>query len=129
MTDSSRFNRRKFLKASAAATIAAPLVVPASALGLDGVVAPSERITLGGIGIRGRGTKVLSTMLPQPDVRFVAIADVRADRRAAVKQMADQKNGDKDCAMYSDFRELLDRKDIDAVLIATGDRWHAAASM
>ena len=129
MTDSSRFNRRKFLKASAAATIAAPLVVPASALGLDGVVAPSERITLGGIGIRGRGTKVLSTMLPQPDVRFVAIADVRADRRAAVKQMADQKNGDKDCAMYGDFRELLDRKDIDAVLIATGDRWHATASM
>ena len=74
MTDSSRFNRRKFLKASAAATIAAPLVVPASALGLDGVVAPSERITLGGIGIRGRGTKVLSTMLPQPDVRFVELA-------------------------------------------------------
>jgi predicted dehydrogenase len=68
-------------------------------------------------------------MLPQPDTRFVAIADVRADRRKAVKEMADQQYGDRGCAAYRDFRELLDRDDIDAVLIATGDRWHAPASM
>ncbi len=121
--------RRRFLGTAAGAAITAPWIVPSSVLGRGGVVAPSERIILGGIGIRNRGGFVLSTMLPQPDVRFVAIADARADRRLAVKAMADQHNGDEKCAMYRDFRELLARDDIDAVLIATGDRWHALASM
>jgi predicted dehydrogenase len=120
-------NRRRFLKT--AAVVAAPWIATSSSLGRAGVVAPSERILLGGIGVRNRGGYVLSTMLPQPDVRFVAIADVRADRRQAVKQMADKANGDESCATYRDFRELLTRPDIDAVLIATGDRWHAPASM
>jgi len=105
------------------------MVIPGAALGLDRAVAPSERITLGGIGIRNRGGYVLSSFLPEPDVQFVAIADVRADRRAAVKEMADAHYGNNDCAMYRDFFELLDRPDIDAVLIATGDRWHALASI
>lgn len=125
-------NRRRFLKSAAAgvgAAAAFPAIVPSSALGRNGVVAPSERITLGGIGIRRRGGYVLGFMLQQPDVQFVAIADVRADQRATVKDMADQKNGNRDCQTYRDFRELLDRKDIDAVLIATGDRWHAPASI
>ena len=127
----SALTRRRFLKTTAgmSAAVAAPVVIPCSALGRGGIVAPSERIILGGIGIRNRGGYVLSTMLPQPDVRFVAIADVRADRRQAVKAMADKQNGDDKCAMYRDFRELLERDDIDAVLIATGDRWHATASM
>jgi len=126
------FTRRRFVKAAAlgaGAAVAAPLFLPGRVLGLDGVVAPSERITLGGIGIRRRGGYVLSFMLDQPDVQFVAIADVRADQRVTVKDMADQKNGNRDCQMYRDFRELLDRRDIDAVLIATGDRWHAPASI
>jgi len=127
----SDFTRRRFLKdvAATGAAAAVPALVPGRVLGLDGIVAPSERILLGGIGIRNRGGFVLSTMLPQPDVRFIAIADVRADRRLAVKKMADVKNGDDQCAMYRDFRELLARNDVDAVLIATGDRWHATASM
>lgn len=127
----SHLTRRRFLRTSAGAIGAAmmPTIVPGSALGLNGVVAPSERITLGGIGIRNRGGYVLSFMLAQPDVQFVAIADVRADRRKAVKEMADNKYGNDDCDTYRDFRELLARKDIDAVLIATGDRWHAHASM
>ncbi len=123
--------RRRFLKTAAGASAAAmvPTVIPSSALGRDGIVAPSERIILGGIGIRRRGGYVLSTMLPQPDVRFVAIADVRADQRKNVKAMADGRNRDDKCATYRDFRELLERDDIDAVLIATGDHWHAHASM
>ena len=127
----SAFTRRRFLRtaARASAAVALPVLIPGSALGRGGIVAPSERIILGGIGIRNRGGYVLSTMLPQPDVRFAAIADVRADRRQAVKEMGDKRNGDDKCAMYRDFRELLDRDDIDAVLIATGDRWHATASM
>jgi len=122
-------HRRRFLKTLAVAAAATPWIVPQSALGRGGVVAPSERILLGGIGIRHRGGYVLSTMLPQPDVRFVAVADVRADCRKAVKDTADRANGDAKCATYRDFRELLQRKDVDAVLIATGDRWHAPASI
>lgn len=129
MTTNASMARRCFLKTAASAAIAAPWVVPSSALGLDGVVAPSERILLGGIGIRYRGQYDLGFMMEQPDVRFVAIADVRADRRKGVKALVDKKNGDNTCAIYRDFRELLARKDIDAVLIATGDRWHAPASI
>ncbi len=124
-------SRRALLKTAAAAALGfgLPSIVPDRALGLSGHVAPSERIVLGGIGIRHRGGYVLSFMLNQPDVRFAAIADVRADRRQAVKDLADQTNGDQQCATYRDFRELLDRDDLDAVLIATGDRWHAPISI
>jgi predicted dehydrogenase len=127
----STLTRRQLLqKAALTSTVfAIPTIIPGSALGLNGVIAPSERINLGGIGINKRGTYVLGFMLDQPDVHFVAIADVRADRRDAVKEIADRKNGDTNCRMYRDFRELLDCSDIDAVLIATGDRWHAPASM
>ncbi|MBM3492757.1 MAG: Gfo/Idh/MocA family oxidoreductase [Armatimonadetes bacterium] len=106
-----------------------PAIVPASALGRDGAVAPSERIALGAIGIGPRGRDVLNYLVAESDVQFVAICDVRADRRQSVKEMADAKYGNKDCAMYRDLRELLARPDIDAVLIATGDRWHALGSI
>jgi predicted dehydrogenase len=59
----------------------------------------------------------------------VAIADVQASRRRRVKAMADAKYGNSDCAMYRDMFELFGREDIDAVLIATGDHWHALASI
>jgi predicted dehydrogenase len=130
-TRTSRQSRRAWIQTTAAATAAihAPTIVPSRALGRDGFVAPSERIVLGGIGIRRRGTFVLNEMLAQKDVQFVAIADVRADQRKAVKELADQRNGDSACSTYRDFRELLARKDIDAVLIATGDRWHGPMSI
>jgi len=125
-----RLNRRRFLKAAAqaGALLAAPYVIPGSALGKDGVVAPSDRITLGGIGIGNRGGYDLGCFLQEPDVRFVAVCDVKAVRRAAVKKLADSKYGNQDCATYRDFRELLARPDIDAVLIATGPNWHATAA-
>ena len=107
----------------------APQVIPGAALGKDGRVAPSQRIVMGGIGIGSRGTYDLSCFLPQPDVQFVAVCDVKAERRAAVKQIADQKYGNQDCDTYRDFRDLLARDDIDAVLIATGPNWHATAAM
>jgi len=107
----------------------APQIVPPAVLGKDGGVAPSERVVLGGIGIGGRGSYVLGCFLQEPDVRFVAIAEVKAQRRQAVKQMADNRYGNTDCATYRDLREMLARPDIDAVLIATGPNWHAAASM
>ncbi len=123
--------RRGFLKtvAGAGAMLAAPYVVPGTALGKDGAVAAGDRIVLGGLGIGNRGSYVLGCFLEEPDVRFVAIADVRGARRAAVKKMADTKYGNQDCATYRDFRELLARSDIDAVLIATGPNWHATAAI
>jgi len=121
-------SRRQFLSRAALAT--APLIIPASALGRDGAVPPSERIVLGGIGIGGRGTGVLQWMLPEKDVQFVAVCDPQKRRREAVKKMVDAKYGNTDCALYSDLREFLaKRTDIDAVLSATGDRWHALAAV
>jgi hypothetical protein len=124
-------DRRSFLKrtsAAAAGVAAAPYFIPARALGRDGAVAPSERIVMGGIGIGHRGTYDLSCFLPEPGVQFVAICDVKEERRQAIKKIADDKYGNNDCAMYRDLRELLARPDIDAVLIATGPNWHATAA-
>ena len=125
-------SRRRFLKQAVAgsALVAAPWIVPASALGLNGAAAPSERIVLGGIGIGGRGTGVLGWMLPERDVQFVAVCDAKKTQREAVKRKVDEHYGTTDCATYRDIREFLaERSDIDAVLIATGDRWHALASV
>jgi hypothetical protein len=124
-------NRRRFLKtaAQAGAMFAMPYVIPGTVLGNSGGVAPSERIRLGGIGIGGRGGYVLGCFLHEPDVQCVAICDVKAGRRKAVKEMVDARYGNQDCATYSDLRELLARDDIDAVLIATGPNWHATASV
>jgi len=123
--------RRAFLKtaAGAGAIMAIPPFIPATALGKDGATAASDRIVLGAIGIGGRGSHDLGCFLSHGDVQFVAICDVRVERRKAVKAMADRRYGNDDCAMYRDMHEMLAREDIDAVLIATGDRWHTMASI
>ncbi len=123
--------RREFFRAATVATAAASMasIIPARALGRAGSVSPGERINLGVIGIGPRSNYNLRAMLQFDDVRCVAIADVQATRRDAGKQLVDQHYGDGDCVVYRDFRELLDRPDIDAVMISTGDRWHAAASI
>ncbi|MCX7047394.1 MAG: Gfo/Idh/MocA family oxidoreductase [Candidatus Sumerlaeota bacterium] len=126
-----QYARRQFLKtaAKAGALLAAPMILPASVLGRAGTVAPSERIMLGGIGIGNRGGYDLGCFLEEDDVRFIAICDVKAQRRDAVKQRADAKYGNNDCKTYRDLHELLARPDIDAVLIATGPNWHCLASV
>ncbi|MEX2560050.1 MAG: Gfo/Idh/MocA family oxidoreductase [Pirellulales bacterium] len=126
----SRFTRRQFVAtaAKASAVFAAPMVVPARALGLDGNVAPSERITLAGLGIGHRGSYVLGCFMDEPVVQFVAIADIRNDRREATKKVAEDRYGP-GVSTYRDFREMLPRQDIDAVLVATGDRWHTPAAV
>lgn len=124
-----RRNALRLIAAGSAAAAAFPTIVPSRALGLDGAVAPSERITLGVIGIGPRCTYVLTSMLGLADVRCLAIADVQRTRREAGKDLVDKHHGNTDCQLYRDFRELLARTDIDAVLIATGDRWHAPATI
>ena len=131
MNDPNRKTRREFVVGAAAATAAASLatVVPAEAVARRANLAKSELISLGIIGIGPRGTYDLKAMLKFSDIRCVAIADVQAKRREAGKMLVDEHYGNHDCRLHRDFRELLDDKRIDAVLIATGDRWHAAASI
>lgn len=127
---STTLSRRGFLASAvkASTVFAVPLIVPGRVLGKDGGVAPSERVTLAGLGIGPRGNYVLGCFMDEPVVQFVAIADVRKDRREGVRQRTEAKYG-RGVSMYRDFREMLPREDIDAVLIATGDRWHTPASV
>src|SRR5262245_37657889 len=117
----SPLSRRRFVKTAVAAGVASmmPTIIPSSALGRDGATPPSERVIVGGIGIGNRGTYDLGCFLEQSDVRFAAVCDIKESRRLQVKKTADAKYGNASCDMYRDFRELLDRTDIDAVLIAT----------
>jgi hypothetical protein len=126
----SKATRREFLQrgATASAALSLATVLPAPALG-RGQTPPSEKITLGVIGFGPRCTYDLKAMLGFPDVRCVALAEVQARRGQAGKQLVDGHYGNRDCRVYRDFRDLLARKDIDTVLIATGDRWHARASI
>ncbi|MHB8866927.1 MAG: Gfo/Idh/MocA family protein, partial [Pirellulaceae bacterium] len=125
------YSRRKFLGrvGQVSMALAVPIVIPGSALGLNGTLAPSNRTTLGAIGIRGRGREDLTHFLNNRDVQFLAICDVQKVQRETVKQVADSHYGNQDCAMYADLHEMLARPDMDAVLIATGDRWHTMASI
>lgn len=125
-------NRRQFIKSSLAVTAAAslPTIVASNVLAATkDAAAPSDKIRLGVIGIGPRATHVLGGMFKLPEMECVAIADVQASRRNAGKALVDKQQRNENCKLYRDFRELLDRKDIDAVLIATGDRWHAPASI
>ena len=84
---------------------------------------------MGSIGLGGRGMHVMESFLANRDVQMIAVCDVQNKRRAAGQVAVNQKYGNTDCAAYRDFRDLLARDDIDAVMIATGDRWHALASI
>jgi predicted dehydrogenase len=126
-------SRRGFFKTAVqagAAVVAAPMIVPSSVLGQRaGAVPPSDQIVMGGIGIGGRGGDDLRALLSFRQARFVAICDVKNQRREELKSMIDKKYANHDCAMYDDQFEILARQDIDAVLIATGDRWHTPLSI
>jgi len=126
-------NRRVFLKRAAGASAAAvgfPYLVRSSALGNAGSIAPSERITLGFIGTGGHGRGVnLKNFLGNADAQAVAVCDVDPINRNIARDMVNKKYGNADCATYSDFREVLSRNDIDAVMISTPDHWHVPISI
>ncbi len=124
----SRLARRAFLKAACVAAV--PTIVPATVFGRGGRVAPSERIILGGIGVGNRGSHDLRWMLPESDMQFVATCDPQKSRAQRVKDMVDTHYGNTDCEIYHNTPEFLaERTDIDAMLVTTGDRWHALASI
>lgn len=126
---SGRNTRRSFLAQSASAAFLLPAVAVTGTRTAAAATMPNDRINLGVIGIGPRCTYDLKSMLNFDDIRCVAIADVQQSRRDAGKQLVDSHYGNKDLQLHRDFRELLQREDIDAVLVATGDRWHAPASM
>jgi predicted dehydrogenase len=95
------------------------------ALGKADSVPASNRIVMGCIGMGGQGTANMRAFMGHEDVRVVSVCDVRAERCQKAKDIVDRRYGDKGCAIYNDFRELLTRKDIDAVMIAPPDHWHA----
>ncbi|NIO38717.1 MAG: Gfo/Idh/MocA family oxidoreductase, partial [Burkholderiales bacterium] len=84
---------------------------------------------MGGIGLGGQGTRDMQNFMTCADVQFVAVCDVAKDRCSKAKAIVDKNYGTNDCVAYGDFRKLLERADIDAVLSATGDRWHALTSI
>jgi predicted dehydrogenase len=123
----SPLSRRQFFltAASAAGALGMPSVIPGSVLGADGQTPPSNKVTLGCIGVGGMGTYNMKSLAGQPGCRVVAICDAMESRRQKAKDFVDATYGDTGCAMIADWRELIARKDIDAVMIATPDHWHS----
>jgi predicted dehydrogenase len=117
-------NRRAFLKTAAVAA-AGPFFFSSSSLGQKKPVAPSNRIVVAGIGIGNMGGGDLGAFLGRDDVQYVAVCDVKKSVREGARNRVNQRYSNKDCKAYGDFRELLARKDIDAVHVATPDHWHA----
>ncbi len=124
------YSRRSFLKSAAMLTASMPAIIPASALGRTNTP-PGDRIVLGHIGVGNRGSALLRSFLQVDDQQSVAVCDPYANKRKAQAAQVDkfyaEKLGRPDykaCAAYGDFRELLARDDIDAVVIATPDHWH-----
>ncbi len=126
-------NRRQFLTKAAggsAAVIGFPYLVWPSALGKAGSVAASERITIGFIGVGGHGRAVnLTNFLVNADAQAVAVCDVDTNNMNIARDMVNKKYSNQDCATYNDFREIIERDDIDAVMISTPDHWHVPISI
>lgn len=130
--------RRGFLRTAgvAAGAMAFPAIVPSSARGADGHVAPSNRLNLGFIGVGKQMGGHLNTFMRNPEVQIHSVCDVESVRRAARKGMVNkhyarafEKPDYNGVLEFGDFRDLVARDDIDAVVIATPDHWHALTSV
>lgn len=129
--------RRDFLRGTgvAAGAVAMPWIVPSSALGGGGALPPSERVNVGLIGRGLMGSGHLQVLLGRKDAQVLAVCDVDRSRRLEGQRLAEETYAAerasgkyKGCAAFNDYRELIARPDIDAVVIVTPDHWHALAS-
>ncbi len=122
-----KHNRREFIKLASLATAAIgfPTIIPARVLGKD---APSNRITMAGIGLGGQGRSNMSNFL-RPGVQWLAVCDVDKKNLGRAQRQVNNYYGNKDCDAYADLRDIIARDDIDAVSIATPDHWHAWAAV
>jgi predicted dehydrogenase len=124
--------RRHFIHGAATAAFAAaafPAIIPGSALGKNGAVAASSRITVGVIGCGPQGRGDMSNFLTEKDCHIVAVCDVKTDQIELAREAVNKQYDNQDCKTFHDFRELVARKDIDACLIATPDHWHVLAGL
>lgn len=120
--------RRGFLRRVTAAGvgISLPAIVPASVLGEN---APSKDLSVGSIGVGGRGTGIMLEAAGCPNTKIVAVCDPFEDRREQRAATLNQRYGGNVCTPYRDLRELLARDDIDAVTVGTSDHWHVPAAL
>ena len=128
MQKSEKSGRRHFLKKTTlavAGALGAPYIIPATALGKNGAVAPSERVTMSCIGLGWQGTGNMEKFLEESDARIVAVCDIDANHLENARNLVNKKYGNQDCVTYHDYRELIARKDIDAVSLGLPDHWHA----
>ncbi len=127
-----RFGRREFLKSAplaVAGAVAFPSIVKASALGRGGAVAPSDRIVMAGIGFGMQGPSNMRSFLGKSEVQWVAVCDLDDTHLEQARATVNANYGNKDCAVYKEFRKLFARGDLDAVSIAVPDHWHAIMSI
>src|SRR5258708_15091428 len=121
-----QFSRRQFLRAGALG-VALPYFVPATVLGAE---APSRKSTIGFIGTGDHGTTYnLKRHLELREAKVLVVCDVDGYRMRRAKAMVDSVYDNEDCATTKDFREVLARKDIDAVMVSTPDHWHTLISV
>ena len=131
MGNLSQYSRRQFVKQAAAGLSVAgiPYFVPSSALGRGRQAAASERIAIGVVGSGGRGRDLIKMFLKQPDVQIVAICDVDRKQLEQGLSLVNDYYGNQDCVRFHDVRELVASPNINAVIIATPDHWHALTSI
>ena len=138
MTREHGISRRRFLKQAAVTAAAAgfPTIIPASALGADGAVAPSNRVTLGFIGLGTEGKlKNLRKFMAEPEVQVLALCDVHGKRLRSAHLAMQAYAHDPDisqfrsCMTTRDWREVVLRDDIDAIVVSTPDHWHVLPSV
>jgi len=121
----SRFSRRQFL-AAASLALAAPTIIPASAFGrAPAETAPSKRITVGVVGWGMQGPSNTDALLNIKDCQVVAACDLDKNHLQSAVDRINKQYGNQDCKAYSDYRQLMARTDIDAVMLAVPDNWHA----
>lgn len=120
----SGISRRRFLAAASLAVVA-PTIIPSSALGRGGRTAPSERITMGVIGWGMQGPGNTAAFLRERDCQVLAACDLDKNHLQSALAAINGHYQNQDCQAYRDYRELMERADLDAVMLAVPDTWHA----
>jgi predicted dehydrogenase len=124
MPNNTSITRRGFMKgaASTCAALTLPTILPASVFGAN---SPSNRIVMGAIGVGSQGTGDMQGFIHKSEVQMVAVCDVDKNHRERAKKIVDERCGNAHCRAYLDYRELIGRGDLDAVMLAMPDHWHA----